>query len=133
MPNKGVMNTQRHITIVLIATLTWAGFWVAGLPDYFQQYSRGFMAIFVTVILVPISAVASFVLKRVKPRRRMTLALWLSFYFTVPLALYDFLYCGLYLGEGMKFLLTYWYLTIYYVIPWVLLPLVAVRLNRSGN
>lgn len=91
------------------------------------------MAIFVTVILVPISAVAFFVLKRVKPCRRMTLALWLSFYFTVPLALYDFLYCGLYLGEGMKFLLTYWYLTIYYVIPWVLLPLVGVRLNRSGN
>lgn len=127
------MKIQHHIRILLIATLVWAGFWVAGLPDYYQHYSHGFMAIFLTLLLVPIGAAIYYVLKRVKPGRRLALALWLSFYFTVPLALYDFLYCGLYLGEGMKFLFTYWYLTAYYIIPWVLLPLIAVRLNRQGN
>ncbi|MBW1741815.1 MAG: hypothetical protein JRJ47_00095 [Deltaproteobacteria bacterium] len=127
------MKIQHHIRIFLIATVVWAGFWVAGLPDYYQQYSLCFTAIFLILVLVPIWAVIYYVLKRVKPRRRLALALWLSFYFTVPLAVYDFLYCGLYLGEGMKFLVTYWYLTIYYIIPWVLLPLVAMRLNRGEN
>jgi hypothetical protein len=127
------MNIQNHIRILLIATLVWAGFWMAGLPDYYQQYSHGFMAIFLALVLVPIWAVTYYVLKRMKPRRRVALALWLSFYFTVPLALYDFLYCGFYLGEGMKFLLTYWYLTIYYIVPWILFPLIAVRLNRKEN
>jgi hypothetical protein len=33
----------------------------------------------------------------------MPLAFWLSFYYTIPLALYDWLYCGLYLGHGGLF------------------------------
>lgn len=59
--------------------------------------------------------------------RRKPLAFWLSFYFTVPLMLLDYAYCGLYLGHGWSFLLTYWYLTAFYVIPWlILLPIANV-------
>ena len=54
-----------------------------------------------------------------------------SFYFTVPLALYDWLYCGLYLGHGIEFVSRYWYLSVYYAIPWILLPLMALLLNRT--
>jgi hypothetical protein len=102
-----------HIRIFLIATVVWAGFWVAGLPSYYQQYSNVLMIWFDS------------------PERRLTIALWLAFYFTVPLALYDWLYCGLYLGHGIQFISRYWYLTVYYAIPWVLLPLVALLLNRA--
>ena len=90
---------------------------------------------FDSLVLVPIAGVTYFVLRRVRPGERLAKALWLAFYFTVPLFVYDWLYCGLYLGHGVRFISRYWYLSVYYVIPWVLLPLVAFFLDgkRSGK
>jgi hypothetical protein len=82
------------------------------------------------LVLLPISAVLYFVLKRVPSKRRMSLALWIAFYFTVPLAAYDYLYCGLVLDRGIGFLWEYWYLTVYYVIPWLLAPAMALFVDR---
>ena len=57
------------------------------------------------------------------------IAMWMSFYFTVPFALLDWIYCGVYLGHGAAFLRLYWYLTAFYFIPWALwLPM---SLGRS--
>jgi len=89
------------------------------------------MVWFDSLLLIPIAAAVYLVLRRLRPERRLTVAFWLAFYFTVPLALYDGLYCGLYLGHGIQFVSRYWYLSIYYAIPWVLLPLVALSLNRT--
>ena len=125
------MTKQSHIRIFLIATAVWAAFWVAGLPSYGQQYSNIQMVWFDTLVLIPIAAVVYVVLRPLRPSRRLMTALWLAFYFTVPLALYDWLFCGLYLGHGIQFLSRYWYLTVYYAIPWILMPLVALLLNRS--
>lgn len=124
------MTRRGHIRVFLIATAVWIGFWVAGLPSYYQQYSDLLMVWFDSLLLIPLGAVAWVVLKRQHPESRLRVARWLAFYFTVPLALYDWLYCGQYLGHGIQFLSRYWYLTVYYVIPWVLLPLVARLLNR---
>ena len=124
-----------HIRIFLIATVVWVSFWAAGLPSYYQQYSNLLMIWFDLLLLIPIAAIAYLVLRRLRPERRLKTALWLAFYFTVPLAVYDWLYCGLYLGHGVQFISIYWYLTVYYAIPWVLFPLIALLLNfmRSGQ
>jgi len=124
------MPIRGHIGIFLIATVVWAGFWIAGLPSYYQQYSRLFMIWFDSLVLIPIAAIAYLFLRRVRPERRLAIACWLAFYFTVPLAAYDWLYCGLYLGHGVQSISRYWYLTVYYAIPWMLLPLMGLLLNR---
>ena len=126
------MSSRGHIRIFLTATVVWAGFLVLGLPSYYQQYSNRVMIWFDLILLIPITAFVYFALKRRRANRRMTLALWLAFYFTVPLAIYDWLYCGLYLGHGMQFIVSFWYLSIYYVIPWILFPLVALVLNQRS-
>jgi hypothetical protein len=113
-----------------LATAVWAGFLLGGLPDYYQQYSTGFMVGFDLLALLPISSVLYFVLRGVAPRRRMSAALWIAFYFTVPLAVYDWLYCGLVLGRGISFLWEFWYLTVYYLIPWLLAPAIVLPVNR---
>lgn len=113
-----------------MATVVWAGFWIVGLPSYYQQYSSLQMVWFCALLLIPIAAIAYLVLRRIRAERRLTIALWLAFYFTVPLAIYDWLYCGLYLGHGVQFLSRFWFLTVYYAIPWALLPLTARLLNR---
>lgn len=127
------MRIRHHVRLWVLATLVWAGFLLAGLPGYYQQYSPGFMVGFDLLVLLPISVVLYVVLKRVPSGRRMSLALWIAFYFTVPLAVYDYLYCGLVLDRGIGFLWEFWYLTVYYVIPWVLAPAIALLANRIAK
>lgn len=55
----------------------------------------------------------------------------MAFYFTVPLAVYDGLYCGVYLGDGAAFVLRSWYLSVYHLLPWLLLPSCVAWLNRA--
>ena len=127
------MKRRHHLRLLGLATLVWAAFLVVGLPEYYQQYSTGFMIAFDLSVLVPITIVLWFVLRRVRTRRRMQVALWIAFYFTVPLAIYDFVYCGLVLGHGSRFLVDFWYLTVYYVIPWPLATAIARSLNRPAR
>jgi len=124
------MTKRHHWRLWLLATAVWLGFLLAGLPDYYQQYSPQFMLVFVLLLLLPISGVLYAVLKRTPQRHRMRLALWIAFYFTVPLAVYDSVYCGVVLGRGMGFLFEYWYLTVYYIIPWLLAPAMASLADR---
>jgi len=119
--------------VLLVATLAWVAFWLGGLPSYYQQYSVRFMVVFVLVVLVPIPAIAHLVLRRVRRQARLRLAGWYAFYFTVPLAFFDWLYCGVFLGHGAQFLARFWYLSIYYAIPWLVLPAVALLLNRQRS
>ncbi len=88
------------------------------------------MVWFCVVVSVPLLLIFVRVLKQTRPDRRPSRAGWMAFYFTVPLAVYDWLYCGIYLGFGLRFLSQYWYLTVFYVIPWPVLLAVATLLNR---
>ncbi len=126
------MSVRAHGRVLALATLFWSGFWVLGLPDYYQQYSLQVMAWFDVLLLLPLLLVFRAVLARISPGHRRSYSLWLAFYFTVPLFIYDWLYCGLYLHHGWRFLLRYWYLSVYYLVPWAVLPLIALRLNRRG-
>ncbi len=119
--------------LVLAATTAWLAFWVIGLPAYYQQYSLTFMLWFDTAVLVTIVPLLFHALRRVRVIRRMSAACWIAFYFTAPLALYDWLYCGLYLGHGAAFLWRYWYVTVYYLIPWIVAPGLAALANRASD
>ena len=127
------MRAGRHLKILAIVTLAWALFWVIGLPDYYRQYSDRFMALFDLAILFPLWYVVFRVL-RTEPRgRRLALAGWLAFYITVPLLLYDILYCGVYLGYGAGFFAEFWYLSVYYIVPWIILPPTGLWLDRRAS
>jgi hypothetical protein len=125
------VSKSAHLRMFMLATLAWAGFWVAGLPSYYQQYSTAFMVWFEVILLLGLVGLVYCVLKRVSRQRRVAVACWIAFYFTMPLSIYDWLYCGVYLGHGMDFLWRFWYLTTYYVIPWPLLPGIAIILTRA--
>lgn len=121
------MRTATHLRLLLFALIVWLAFWLAGLPEYYQQYSFTTMAIF-SIALVPVIVFAAVkVLGRTRAERRKALGFGLAFYFTVPFALLDYLYCGLYLEHGLEFLRSFWYLTIYYFIPWLIFIPLAQR------
>ena len=98
----------------------WAAFWVAGLPAYYQQYSFLFLAVGTAALVPPSAWIGWRIISRTKPEHRASRGFWLAVYFSVPFLLLDAAYCGLYLGNGFGFFEKYWYLTVFYVVPWVL-------------
>lgn len=125
------MKFKNHVRILIYATIAWFLFLLAGMPDYYLQYSTITMIWFVVLLLIPFFIIIWFIFKPIKTSRRIQISLWYSFYFTVPLAIYDYLYCGIYLGYGINFLVVFWFLSIYYLIPWILFPMIAKVLNRT--
>jgi hypothetical protein len=124
------MPTATHLSLFVQGLLVWALFWLAGLPGYYQQYSPVAMAVGCILLSVAISLWALWILLHKRSETRLRRAVWISFYFTVPFALLDGLYCGVYLGHGAAFLWRYWYLTVFYFTPWLTLVPMAVLLNR---
>jgi hypothetical protein len=123
------MNSKRHITILLQASFVWFAFFLLGLPDYFQQYSQTTMAIVSVVLTMLIGVSAVWMLRYGRDENRMQRALWISFYYTVPFAVYDWLYCGVYLGHGAAYFAKYWYLSVFYFTPWITFASTAWLLN----
>ncbi len=113
------MKAAKHLSLLGQAVAAWAVFWVIGLPDYYQQYSTLALAIGSILLSVAISLAAVYLLLRCRPEHRKQRALWLSFYYTVPLAILDSLYCGAHLGHGAGYVFTYWYLSVFYLTPWL--------------
>lgn len=124
------MTLRAHARLFLLAALAWLAFWIAGLPAYYQQYSTRSLAVFEVLLVAPVGAVGYLALRERRRASRMTRAVAISFHFTIPLFLYDYAYCGLHLGRGLGFLAGYWYLTVYYVVPWSLLLPMAAWLDR---
>jgi hypothetical protein len=123
------MQWRSHGSLLAGATAAWAIFWLAGLPRYYQQYSTRTMVWFDVVVLPPALWLLGRLLRRFAPGDRIRASLWMAFYFTVPLAVYDWLYCGIFLGHGVRFIYVFWYLSVYYVIFWPALPICAYVLN----
>lgn len=124
---------SRHLRLLIIVTIAWFLFWLAGLPDYYQQYSDTAMLIFDIAVLPPIWYLVYRSVLRASPGRRLAVSLWWAFYISVPLLIYDLLYCGLYLGYSITFLWEYWYLTVYYVLPWLLFPPMGLWVERKES
>lgn len=127
------MRLQSHLKILVQAVLAWFGFWVLGLPDYYQQYSHAAVGIGSVLLSVATSLLCLLILLRLPPERRFKVAFWLSLYFTLPFAVLDSWYCGVYLGHGSSYLWTYWYLTVFYVSPWFTLLPTAALLQQRGK
>lgn len=116
------MSLKNHIKLLAMVTVAWVLFWVAGLPDYYQQYATVTMVVFDLAILPPIWLIIYRSVQKARPGRAVAVSWWWAFYIAFLLFLYDLLYVGLFLGHGMSFLWKYWYLTVYYVLPWLVFP-----------
>jgi hypothetical protein len=125
------MSFRGHLRLLAQAVAVWFAFWLLGLPAYYQQYSTIAQAVACVVLSVAISLIAVAVLRRGPAKSRYRRAFWISLYYTVPFALLDAWYCGIYLGHGTSYLSTYWYLTLFYVTPWLTFLPTAILLSTA--
>ncbi|HLL52934.1 MAG TPA: hypothetical protein VK447_05270 [Myxococcaceae bacterium] len=127
------MRPSTHARLFLTATAVWAAFWVAGLPHYYQQYRPGPLVAGSGVLIALVYWLGWRAIARMRPEVAPGRSAWMAFYFTVPLAIYDALYCGAYLGHGAGFVTRYWYLSIFYVLPWLFwLPMGVWRSRHAA-
>jgi hypothetical protein len=122
---------KTHLMLLAQTSALWAVLWAVGLPSYYQQYSPALLGVASVFLATGLSLLALWLLVRVPRERQMQRALWMSVYFTVPFALLDTCYCGIYLGHGVGFLIKYWYLSCFYVAPWFTLVPTAMILRKS--
>ncbi|WP_320044418.1 hypothetical protein [uncultured Desulfobacter sp.] len=73
------MKLRKHLRLFILVSIAWFLFWLAGLPDYYQQYSVKFMVFFDLAILSPIWFVVYRNAKRAKPGNAVNVSLWWSF------------------------------------------------------
>lgn len=125
------MGLRSHLRLLIIVSIAWILFWIGGLPNYYQQYSTKFMVIFDLAILPPIWFIVYRSVRNTRPGRGLIVSLWWSFYISFPLFIYDLLYCGIYLGHSISFICKYWYVTVYYIIPWLLFPATGWMVEKS--
>jgi hypothetical protein len=125
------MIVKIHLRIFIYATIIWLLFFLAGMPDYYLQYSTNSIILYEILLLIAFSVIIWFIFRPVKSSRRIKLSLWYAFYFTVPLSIYDYIYCGIYLEYGLRFIWVFWFLSVYYIIPWILFPMIALILNKK--
>jgi hypothetical protein len=97
--------------------------------NYFQTTSA--WLIIIGGVIFPTAALTAFGwLRCQRESARQPAYVWavatrIAFYMTVPLFAYDYLYLALHQQRGWSFLTSHWYLTVFYVIPWLLMPMVA--------
>jgi len=125
------MNAKLHVSYLIQAVVAWALFFVIGLPDYYQQYSAPVIGSASVLLQALIGVWAIAALLPLSREKRIGVACWLAFYFSVPFAALDGAYCVLIKHRGVEYLRDYWYLSVFYVSMWVALPLGAWVLNRA--
>jgi|GEM_PF-6983043 len=64
------MTPRKHLSLLIQSVVIWALFWVAGWPDYYQQYSTASISVACTILSVLISLAAIRILQRSRPEHR---------------------------------------------------------------
>ena len=126
------MSASMHCRLIAYSFVTWLSFYLIGLPDYYQSWpfwGKVVLCVLVTLLYFPVTAYS---LRTFWDDGAYTKnALWLAFYLTLPLFVYDYLLLAVYKELGIMFVVPYWYLTLFYFSFWVQFPLVALWLNRE--
>ena len=127
------MTPKAHVSLLLQFVSFWLVFWLVGWPDYYQQWPAPLIGAASVLLSTLISLFALWVIAAAAPERRATLAFWYAFYFTAPLAALDTLYCGVHLGLGPAYVVKFWYLSVFYLTPWLTFTPTVWLLARAGR
>ncbi|CAF1362936.1 unnamed protein product [Rotaria magnacalcarata] len=126
-----MIGLKTHLTLLLIGFISWAIFVVIGLPDYYQSWSftaKIVVCIVVTILYFPLAA---FILRKIDNKEYFNNSLWLAFYLTLPLFIYDYTLIVLIGGDNLSFVFTYWYLSLFYVSFWIQFPFIGWSMEQK--
>ncbi len=123
---------RRHLDLFYLVTSFWTFFLLGGLwSDYYQEWS--FMKSLIVVDLIPaivMILVGPSLIKRISKERTVFAGIVVAIYFIVPFTIYDYIYIYLYLDKSINYLVDYWYLTIFSIIPLFSFPITGYFMHK---
>ncbi|MBY8981855.1 MAG: hypothetical protein KGD57_02840 [Candidatus Lokiarchaeota archaeon] len=126
------MITTKHITTILITFVVWFIFMLLGLPsDYYQDLPLVIVVCVCIFAFFVIMGIDFIILKRVWKEAFFKNSFWVAFYASIPLVFYDYIYVGLIKGMGLNFLVSHWYLTIFYFLVWIEIPFIGWIMQKK--
>jgi len=133
------LKIKDHFTVFFITTSFWAYYFLGGLwSNYYQTWP--FLKTLIIVDIIPIFFLLFIGKIYLKPFTRnlkggqiIIASLAVAFHTSVPLLVYDFIYFVLYLDKDPGYLLDYWYLTFFSIIPWIVFPVMGFLIKRKDN
>lgn len=127
------MRPKLHIYFFCVTTTLWTFFFLGGLwSTYYQEWTWYWQLIVIDWIPVLILIYrAPALIRSTSEFSTMRSALWLAFYFSIPFLAYDFIYLQLYKELPFSYLMDYWYLTAFSVVPWIIFPLSALGFKKE--
>ena len=129
------MNTKKHFILLSVGISAWALFYLIGLPsDYFREWSLADQIIISLITFFAVVPVVGFLvllfLESDHDADYVRTALWTAFYASVPLFVLDYVIAGIVKGEGLRFLISHWYISIAYLYVWIELPIMGLALVK---
>ena len=117
----------KYFYFFVAANVVYLFFVIRGLPNHhYLDWSREFQigdCIAIIIFTVPL---VYLVLKCFSSKQDyLKDAVWFAFFTSVPFLIYDSVYLGVIKGFGFSFLKEFWFLTIFYFIVWVEMPVIG--------
>lgn len=123
------MSLRRHYKLLINATIAWLIFVIIGLPNYYGDWPFNNLLYLSIATYFLIGLIFYSIIR--KRTGNIKLVLWAAFYFTVPFIAYDLIYIHFILREPADFLNRFWFLSVFYIIPWIQAPIIYLYLNKK--
>lgn len=123
---------RNHLKAFLFSVTGWAIFFLAGLPThYFQDLSFTYMLGFSLIALIPFWAICVAYLMWFESQSQFRNSIILAIHLLVWPFLCDWMYFVYTKPDlSLGFLVTHWYLTLFYILPLIFLPPTGRWLDR---
>ncbi|MDH3635575.1 MAG: hypothetical protein OES20_12830 [Gammaproteobacteria bacterium] len=113
--------------LFIAANIVYLFFVIRGLPNHhYLDWTREFQIGDCIAIIIFTIPLVCLVLKWLSRKQDYVKdSIWFAFFTSVPFLIYDSLYLGIFKGFGFSYFREFWFLTIFYFIVWVEMPLIG--------
>ena len=123
----------KYIYLFLSANVVYLLFIIRGLPNHhYLDWSLEFQigdCIAIIIFTIPLVYI---LLKWFSSRQAYFKdSIWFAFFTSVPFLIYDSLYLGVFKGFGFHFFDEFWFLTIFYFIVWIEIPIIGYLMQKN--
>jgi hypothetical protein len=126
------MKSSNHLILFSFCIMIWLIFFLLGLTNnYYQSWNFNQHLINTADVILLMWPLVYVILKHISGGRYLVHSIWFAFYASVPFMLLDFIYLHIIKGYDFSYLANYWYLTIFYFVVWIEMPLIGLYLQRK--
>ncbi len=125
------MKAKNHFIMFLVVFIAWGVFYLIGLPsNYFSDWSSAEKMLLVWMGFFSLLPFFCVMLNIFLEGDYLKKSIWVAFYASVVLFIFDFIVVGLIEKNGIRFLISHWWLSIGYIEAWIVMPLIGYAMKK---